>query len=77
MNIKCLFGHLWGIETLDQPNKKVIKRRIACLRCGKEQGVLTWPNPRFAEEECRVPPPGWYCTRTPGHDGPCAALPNE
>jgi len=23
---------------------------------------------------CTVPPPGWYCTRTHGHDGPCAAL---
>lgn len=26
---------------------------------------------------CRVPPPGWYCTRTPGHSGPCAALPTR
>lgn len=24
---------------------------------------------------CAVPPPGWDCTRTPGHDGPCAAVP--
>lgn len=24
---------------------------------------------------CTVPPPGWYCTRVPGHDGPCAAHP--
>lgn len=22
---------------------------------------------------CTVPPPGWYCTRGAGHDGPCAA----
>lgn len=22
---------------------------------------------------CQVPPAGWYCTRTAGHDGPCAA----
>lgn len=22
---------------------------------------------------CTVPPIGWYCTRAPGHDGPCAA----
>lgn len=27
--------------------------------------------------ECTVPPPGWRCTREPGHDGPCAALPVE
>lgn len=22
---------------------------------------------------CTVPPPGWYCTRAAGHEGPCAA----
>ena len=22
---------------------------------------------------CEVPPPGWYCTRAAGHEGPCAA----
>ena len=27
--------------------------------------------------ECTLPPPGWYCTREPGHEGPCAALPTE
>lgn len=26
-------------------------------------------------ETCTRPPAGWYCTREPGHDGPCAALP--
>lgn len=26
---------------------------------------------------CTVPPGGWRCTRTRGHDGPCAALPLE
>lgn len=25
---------------------------------------------------CAVPPEGWYCTRKPGHDGPCAAHPD-
>ena len=25
--------------------------------------------------ECRLPPAGWNCTRTPGHEGPCAAVP--
>jgi hypothetical protein len=24
---------------------------------------------------CTIPPAGWHCTRAPGHDGPCAALP--
>ena len=27
--------------------------------------------------ECRLPPAGWHCTRTPGHDGPCAAHPAQ
>lgn len=22
---------------------------------------------------CKRPPSGWYCTREPGHSGPCAA----
>lgn len=26
---------------------------------------------------CTLPPPGWYCTRPAGHDGPCAAWQNE
>lgn len=25
--------------------------------------------------ECTIPPPGWFCTREQGHDGPCAAWP--
>ena len=24
---------------------------------------------------CDVPPPGWWCSRDEGHDGPCAAHP--
>ena len=26
---------------------------------------------------CTLPPAGWHCTRAPGHDGPCAALPSD
>lgn len=26
-------------------------------------------------QRCEMPPPGWYCTRSSGHDGPCAAWP--
>lgn len=40
---------------------------------------LRW-NPKhfkvgFANRDlkCKMPPPGWWCSRTPGHDGPCAA----
>lgn len=24
-------------------------------------------------DRCQRPPKGWTCSRTPGHDGPCAA----
>jgi hypothetical protein len=24
---------------------------------------------------CTIPPAGWHCTRNPGHEGPCAAIP--
>ncbi len=27
--------------------------------------------------KCDVPPPGWYCTREAGHEGPCAAYEKE
>lgn len=27
------------------------------------------------QHKCALPPAGWYCTRAPGHDGPCAAHP--
>lgn len=26
---------------------------------------------------CQLPPNGWHCTRTAGHTGPCAALPDD
>jgi len=25
--------------------------------------------------QCTMPPIGWACTREPGHEGPCAAVP--
>lgn len=30
-----------------------------------------------AGDACQVPPIGWSCSRAPGHDGPCAALPSD
>lgn len=27
--------------------------------------------------ECKLPPPGWWCSREAPHDGPCAARPKE
>lgn len=34
--------------------------------------IVVPPN---AINKCTIPPPGWYCTRKAGHDGPCAAVP--
>ena len=33
-----------------------------------------WRTGLFADE-CRIPPPGWKCTRGANHPGPCAAVP--
>ncbi len=29
------------------------------------------------ENKCHTPPKGWECTRQPGHEGPCAAVPSK
>jgi hypothetical protein len=38
-------------------------------------------TPEYEEVEetsvCTIPPPGWKCTRPSGHDGPCAAVPED
>ena len=31
-------------------------------------------SPDHTESRCNRPPMGWTCTRTAGHDGPCAAI---
>ena len=33
-------------------------------------------DPSKEEQRCERPPAGWQCTRDPGHDGPCAAVPS-
>lgn len=32
---------------------------------------------QYDEGICTIPPQGWWCSRTPGHEGPCAARPLE
>jgi hypothetical protein len=32
-------------------------------------------EPEVVKPRCQVPPPGWWCSRTAGHAGPCAARP--
>jgi hypothetical protein len=34
------------------------------------------PLPEAVREQmCQLPPDGWWCSREPGHEGPCAARP--
>lgn len=45
-------------------------------RRGAELLRSRWPVPvpvRVAQKQCLLPPPGWACSREPGHEGPCAA----
>lgn len=38
---------------------------------------IVFPDPGPARDlGCKLPPPGWYCSRHPGHPGPCAAYPS-
>lgn len=45
------------------------------FRCG--MGAHCNGDCNGAPPVCPVPPPGWHCTRSPGHDGPCAAIPSD
>ena len=38
---------------------------------------LYWDIDALLSKACCVPPSGWRCTRTAGHEGPCAAVPIE
>lgn len=48
----------------------------------KRDAIATWNTRATApaqpvdgkDSECEIPPLGWRCTRTRGHDGPCAAV---
>lgn len=49
-------------------NPEQVLALIALARRAQPEGEAT-------QTACTVPPEGWYCTRAPGHDGPCAAWP--
>ena len=46
---------------------------MARLEEGQEIGAGALDHP--LRTKCERPPAGWYCSREPGHDGPCAATP--
>lgn len=35
------------------------------------------PDSDPPSQGCLLPPEGWYCSRAPGHEGPCAARPDK
>ena len=55
----------------------VIEQRRNTLRADAILAALASTDMAGAGEKCALPPKGWSCTRTPGHDGPCAAVPND
>lgn len=36
---------------------------------------MTIQREQYDEGICTIPPEGWWCSRAPGHEGPCAAAP--
>lgn len=52
-------------------------RTFEAVSGGKFRVYRIIPQPQHDKgaPSCAVPPPGWACTRTVGHDGPCAAAP--
>lgn len=49
--------------------------RMADLEAGQEIGAGALDHP--LRTKCELPPAGWICTRTPGHDGPCATVASD
>lgn len=51
-----------------------VRRLLATLGIHRANDAET-KDASVVSSVCTLPPPGWRCTREPGHDGPCAALP--
>jgi hypothetical protein len=43
-------------------------------RLGQQEWMESLQN-EYDAHLCHMPPPEWWCSRDPGHDGPCAARP--
>lgn len=69
-----IFG--WGIELA----RNTIHGWLLAVQWtwrGEWNQKVWYLKPKVAfRAQCPIPPPGWSCTRTPGHDGPCAAVPD-
>ena len=61
------FGYTSGFplrDILPFASRSLFPRRAATIDAADIQTIT-----------CDVPPPGWWCSRDEGHDGPCAAHP--
>lgn len=58
---------------LDNPSVYDMESLVDSLESYAENKKAFAANLR-AGSKCNIPPAGWSCTRTAGHDGPCAAV---
>ena len=62
------FGYVSGF-----PVRDIIPFAVRSLFPGRRRVHVTADEVQLIT--CEVPPPGWWCSRDEGHDGPCAAHP--
>lgn len=79
LGVVAFYGLLFGcgahlLSGLFGPRQADVTARVAELN---EEAPEEFEGQEFQPppSNCQVPPPGWYCSRVPGHDGPCAARP--
>ena len=75
-----------GLPRWDHVSAKIDAARDALIRFESEDPLTAaaqsridaaWERHKAASPICDIPPPGWKCSRAPGHDGPCAATPTH
>lgn len=71
------YGLLYGVTVTIVAVAFGVKHRcIRCIACEEREQRINKEIENLTHR-CQVPPKGWRCTREPGHEGPCAALPEE
>ena len=78
----------WVCDCIDNADRSTVggiagERNAAFIASANPAAVLALialarraqPEGEAPQAGCTVPPEGWYCTRAPRHDGPCAARP--
>lgn len=67
--------HSNGVENFSSAEEAALMARTMSRCYGVAEVVAVCPASRLRQLQCRKPPAGWWCSREPGHDGPCAARP--